>query len=115
MSTKFLITGATSGLGGSVLSTLYNHLPPHERSSLIAASSRPDAAETLQDEYPGIQFRVLDYNSTKEQMVQALTGVDRFFFVSSPEFDSEKRERQHENVVKVAREAGVGYVCYYNI
>ncbi|KAI1911277.1 hypothetical protein LOZ61_003941 [Ophidiomyces ophidiicola] len=108
----FLVSGASSGLGGAVLATLFKHVP--DPAHLAAASSRPEAAEGLQREYPGTQFRVLDYNDA-EQMVPALTGVEKFFFVSSPEIDTLKRERQHENAVAAAKRAGVGHVYYASL
>ncbi|EER29819.1 hypothetical protein D8B26_007060 [Coccidioides posadasii str. Silveira] len=111
---KFLITGATSGLGGSVLSTLYKHISPSDRSCIAAASSRQEASGKLQSDYPGIQFRTLDFDD-KTQMVQALNGVERFFFVSSPEPDSPKREKQHANAVEAAKEARVNYVYYASL
>ncbi|EEP81207.1 predicted protein [Uncinocarpus reesii 1704] len=111
---KFLITGATSGLGGSVLATLYEHVSAGSKACIAAASSRADAADSLQNDYPGIQFRHLDFGN-REQMVKSLHGVERLFFVSSPEIESVKREKQHANVVKAAREAGVHYVYYASL
>lgn len=105
---KFLVTGATSGLGGSILDTLYKTVS--DPSSIAAASSRASAAEKLQSQYPGIQFRKVDYDDVDGTLVNALTGVERFFFVSSPEFDTAKRERQHSNVINSAKAAGVGHV-----
>lgn len=105
---KFLVTGATSGLGASTLATLYRTVS--DPSTIAAASSRASTAQKLQSQYPGIQFRMVDYNDGDGTLVSALSGVERFFFVSSPEFDTVKREKQHSNVINAARTAGVGHV-----
>lgn len=109
MSPKFLITGATSGLGASVLHTLYHQ--SSDKSSIAAASSRPEFASVLQERYPGIEFRRVEYGD-REGLVDAFRDVEMLFFVSSPEVDSAKREVQHANVVDAAKEAGVGRVCF---
>ncbi|KAM5450196.1 hypothetical protein MaudCBS49596_004571 [Microsporum audouinii] len=109
---KYLVTGASSGLGGSVLATLYKNIS--DPSQLAAASSRPQTGLELQNAYPGIQFRCLDYNDPKS-LVDALQGIERFFFVSSPEVNTEKRNRQHEQVVKASVEAKVGHVYYSSL
>lgn len=106
---KYLVTGASSGLGGSVLATLYRNVS--DPSQIAAASSRLETGQKLQQDYPGIQFRRLDYNDPKS-LVESLAGVERFFFVSSPEVNTEKRNKQHERVVKACVEAKVGHVCY---
>ena len=112
MSIQFLVTGATSGLGGAVLATLYTSVS--DKSVIAAASSRADAAQKLQRDYPGIQFRRVDYDDP-EELNEAFAGVERLFFVSSPTFDSDLRERQHENVVFAAKKAGVGHVYYSSL
>ncbi|KAL1956134.1 hypothetical protein VTO42DRAFT_7569 [Malbranchea cinnamomea] len=109
---KFLVTGASGGLGGSVLDTLYKNVS--DPSTIAAASSRPEASAKLQQAYPGIQFRVVDYDDATS-LVHAFQGVERLFFVSSPEPNSDKREVQHENVVRAAKEAGVGRVYYSSL
>lgn len=109
---KYLVTGASSGLGGSVLATLYKNIS--DPSQIAAASSRLETGQRLQQDYPGIQFRRLDYNDPKS-LVESLAGVERFFFVSSPEVNTEKRNKQHERVVKASVEAKVGHVCHLQL
>ncbi|EGE01456.1 hypothetical protein TEQG_00506 [Trichophyton equinum CBS 127.97] len=109
---KYLVTGASSGLGGSVLATLYRNVS--DPSQIAAASSRLETGQKLQQDYPGIQFRRLDYNDPKS-LVESLAGVERFFFVSSPEVNTEKRNKQHERVVKACVEAKVGHVYYSSL
>ncbi|KAK2798842.1 hypothetical protein FQN50_008703 [Emmonsiellopsis sp. PD_5] len=112
MAPKFLITGATSGLGASVLATLYNAVS--NKADLIAASSRPEAAAKLQQNYPGTQFRVFNYDDA-QSLAKALDGVDRLFFVSTPVVDVERRARQHLNVIEAAKAARVGHVYYSSL
>ncbi|KAK2867902.1 hypothetical protein FQN49_003357 [Arthroderma sp. PD_2] len=109
---KYLVTGASSGLGGSVLATLYKNVS--DPSQVAAASSRAETGLKLQQAYPGIQFRKLDYNDPSS-LVEALQGVERLFFVSSPEVNTEIRNKQHERVVAAAVEAGVGHVYYSSL
>lgn len=48
-------------------------------------------------------------------MKTAFEGVEKVFFVSSPEADGTKREVQHGNVVRAAVQAGVGMVRPYRM
>ena len=109
---QFLITGSTSGLGASILNTLYTSPFIPNKSVIAAASSRPGSGAKLQEKYPGIQFRVVDYDDA-ETLVSAFEGVEKLFFVSSPERDGGRREVQHGNVVRAAGEAGVGRVGFF--
>lgn len=106
MSPIYLITGATGGLGSGVLHHLVttNNAP---RSDIIASSSRKEAA--AQFEQIGVPFRHVDYNDL-ESLHAAFAGVDKLFFVSSNTYDNEARSKQHQNVIKAARETGVGHV-----
>ncbi|PGG97121.1 hypothetical protein AJ80_09741 [Polytolypa hystricis UAMH7299] len=115
---KFLVTGSTSGLGASVLDTLYKKSlspsAPFSPSDIAASSSRPEAAAKLQESYPGTQFRVVDYND-RETLTRAFAGVEKLLFVSSPEIDVPKRQIQHANVVDEAVKAAVGHVYYTSL
>jgi uncharacterized protein YbjT (DUF2867 family) len=95
---QFLVTGATGGLGASIMSTLLARVP----ASTVAVAE-------LQQRYPGTQFRLVDYNDLIS-LEAAFHGVQKLFFVSSPEFNVSKRGQQHSNVVTAAKKAGVGYV-----
>ncbi|KAK2779181.1 hypothetical protein FQN53_001504 [Emmonsiellopsis sp. PD_33] len=112
MAPKFLITGATSGLGASVLATLYKTVS--NPADIIAASSRTEAAAKLQQDYPGTEFRVFDYDDA-QALVKALEGVDRLFFVSTPVVGVDRRARQHLNVIEAAKQAQVGHVYYSSL
>jgi uncharacterized protein YbjT (DUF2867 family) len=104
MSVQYLVTGATSGLGGSVLRTLLAYAG---NSNVVASSSRASAEPQFTEK--GIQFRQADYDDS-EMLKKAFKGVEKLFFVSSPEHDNEKRSMQHKNVINAAKEIGVGHV-----
>jgi uncharacterized protein YbjT (DUF2867 family) len=104
MALKYLITGATGGLGSQVLKTLLSQVPG---SDVAAASSRATAAADFENR--GIQFRHVDYDDL-ETLRKAFKDVDNLFFVSSNTFDIPKRTKQHRNVIEAAREMGVGHV-----
>jgi uncharacterized protein YbjT (DUF2867 family) len=106
---QYLITGATGGLGGIILSHLLAKLPS---SGVIASSSRPGAESQFTSK--GILFRHADYDSP-ETLLKAFRGVDKLFFVSSNTYDNEKRTIQHRNVVEAAKAAGVGHVYYSSL
>ena len=104
MTLKYLITGSTGGLGSDVL-TYFTANVPH--SDFAASSSRKEAASQFESQ--GLQFRHADYDDY-DSLVKAFAEVEKLFFVSSNTFVNEKREKQHGNVVRAAKEVGVGHV-----
>ena len=104
MSVQYFVTGATSGLGGSVLKTLLAHV---DSSTVVASSSNAEVESQFTEK--GIQFRQANYDDS-ESLKKAFRGVVKLFFVSSPERNNEKRSKQHENVINAAKEASVGHV-----
>lgn len=105
MTLKYLVTGATGGLGSSVLSHLAANVPSSE---YAAASSRETSRKQFEDR--GIAFRTVDYDDPKS-MEAAFEGVENLFFVSSPTFDVPKREKQHQNFIDAAKKQNVKHVC----
>ena len=105
MTLKFLITGATGGLGGGVLQQISKHVP---KSDYAASSSRPEVAE--QFESSGIQFRHADYED-RVSLEKAFAGVEKLLFVSANTYDTEARNQQHRNVIEAAKSVRVGHVC----
>ncbi len=103
---QFLITGATGGLGSAIITTLLEHVPA---ASIAASSSNPAAAESLQQKFPGTQFRLVNYDDVSS-LDEAFKGVEKLFFVSSNTFDIQKRNGQHSRVIDAAKRAGVGHV-----
>ena len=104
MTLKYLITGATGGLGGGVLKQVSKHVPKTE---YAASSSRPEIAD--QFESSGIQFRHADYQD-RDSLEKAFVGVEKLLFVSANTYDNEARNQQHRNVIEAAKSAGVGHV-----
>ena len=102
---KILVTGVTGGLGRSVLDTLLQHVP----ASMLAASSS-NRAKAILTEDKGVEFRWADFNSSNS-LHEAFKGIEKLFFVSSPEVNPEKRTKQHSNVVEAAKAAGIKHVC----
>jgi uncharacterized protein YbjT (DUF2867 family) len=105
MTLKYLITGATGGLGSQVLTYLSQHLPSSE---FAAASS--NEANRSQFEEAGIAFRVANFDDPAT-LDAAFADVDNLYFVSTNTFDNARRKVQHRNVVEAAKRAGVKHVC----
>ncbi|MCJ1393766.1 hypothetical protein MMC18_006642 [Xylographa bjoerkii] len=95
---QILITGATGGLGASVLSHLHVLLPP--ASTIIASSSRLSTGPSFTAR--GIPFRHADY-SDPATLRDALT---------SNTFDNALRTTQHRHVIEAAKAAGIRHVFY---
>ena len=106
MPLKYLITGATGGLGSGVLQQISKRTP---KSDYAASSSRPEAAE--QFEGLGIQFRHADYQD-RASLEKSFASVEKLLFVSANTYDNDARNQQHRNVIETAKSAGVGHVCH---
>jgi uncharacterized protein YbjT (DUF2867 family) len=105
MTLKYLITGATGGLGSQVLSYLIANVPSSE---YAAASSSEANRKRFEDQ--GIAFRVVNYEDPKG-LETAFEDVENLLFVSTNTFDVAKRERQHRNFVDAAKKMNVKHVC----
>ncbi|KAJ5491964.1 hypothetical protein N7453_010061 [Penicillium expansum] len=106
MTLKYLITGATGGLGAGVLSYLAANVPASE---YAAASSREENRKQFEDR--GIAFRVASYDDP-ETLEAAFQDVENLFFVSTNTFDIEKRRKQHENFVVAAKKMNVKHASH---
>lgn len=109
MTLKYLITGATGGLGGGVLQQISKHVP---KLDYAASSSRPEAATQFGSS--GIQFRHVDYRN-QASLEKAFAGVEKLLFVSANTYDNEARNQQHRNVIEAASRAAVGHVYYTSL
>jgi uncharacterized protein YbjT (DUF2867 family) len=111
MSRSLLLTGVTGGLGAKILDDL---LHKYElRPADIVATSRSENNRS-RFESQGLQFRVADYNRP-ETLTTAFQNVGDLLFMSSSERDSSKRNVEHGNVIKAAKEAGVKKVWYVSL
>ncbi|KAF2453188.1 hypothetical protein BDY21DRAFT_142601 [Lineolata rhizophorae] len=109
---KYLVTGATGGLGRSVTHHLLSLIPP---SSLYITSSSPTPPPSLAPFLSaGANFRSANFNSL-ESMRSAFADINKVFIVSVNSWDSEMRMRMHFNAVQAAKEAGVEQVWYSSL
>lgn len=100
-----LITGATGHFGAATIDFLLKKGTPAKE---IAALVR-DEAKAGDLKAKGITILTGDYNNY-DSLVKAFTGIDKLLFVSGN--DVVNRGPQQDNVVKAAKEAGVGQVVY---
>ncbi|PLK44377.1 SDR family oxidoreductase [Emticicia sp. TH156] len=100
-----LVTGATGQFGATTIDFLLKKGTPANE---IAALVR-DEAKAGDLKAKGVRIVTGDYDNYGS-LVEAFKGVDKLLFVSGS--DVVNRIKQHENVVKAAKEAGVGHVVY---
>ncbi len=103
---RLFVTGATGQLGRLVIEELAKRVPT---SSIVAGVRQPDHEIAQQFAAQGIEIRVADY-SRPDTLSSALMGVDRVLMISSTA--GRDRVAQHQNVIDVAKSAGVGLVAY---
>lgn len=101
MALKYLITGATGGLGKQVLRYFVENVP---LSDFAAASSKPSNKSMFENR--GIAFRHVDYNDS-ESLDAGLRDVENLLFISS---NGSSRIKQHERLIEAAKKAGVEHV-----
>jgi uncharacterized protein YbjT (DUF2867 family) len=101
MTLKYLITGATGGLGKEVLNYFIANVA---RSEFAAASSNAANQATFEDR--GIAFRHVNYDDPRS-LETGLRDVENLLFVSS---SGMRRSEQHARVIEAAKKAGVEHV-----
>lgn len=99
-----LITGATGHLGKATIEFLLKKIPADKIAALARDENKAAALKAK-----GIDVRIGDY-SNYSLLVNAFKGIDKLFFVSGN--DVAIRQKQHETVVKAAKEAGVKHIIY---
>lgn len=99
-----LITGATGHLGKATIEFLLKKIPADKIAALARDENKAAALKAK-----GIDVRIGDY-SNYSSLVNAFKGIDKLFFVSGN--DVAIRQKQHETVVKAAKEAGVKHIIY---
>ncbi|WP_314000872.1 SDR family oxidoreductase [uncultured Paenibacillus sp.] len=100
------VTGATGELGSLVITHLLKQM---SASRITAIVRNVEKASSLAER--GIEVRYGDY-SDPASLAKAFAGASRLLFVSSSDSDDTNRIVQHANVVKAAKEAGVGHIAY---
>jgi NAD(P)H dehydrogenase (quinone) len=105
---KILITGATGYYGKATVDFLLKEgVVPNKISVLVRNENK---ATDLREK--GVNIIVADYNDYAS-LVNAFKGIDKLLFVSGN--DLVNRNRQHENVVKAAKEADVKTIIYTSL
>jgi NAD(P)H dehydrogenase (quinone) len=100
-----LITGATGNLGSKTIDHLINKgVEPSEISAFVRNEEKANDLKAK-----GVNLVIGDY-SDYNSMVTGFKGVDKLLFVSGNEMD--KRDKQHEDLINAAKEAGVGHIFY---
>nr|XP_036582558.1 nmrA-like family protein [Colletotrichum truncatum]KAF6791262.1 nmrA-like family protein [Colletotrichum truncatum] len=106
MAIKYLITGATGGLGKHVLRYFVENVPLSE---FAAASSKSSNKSMFEDR--GIAFRHINYDDSKS-LDTGLHGVENLLFISSV---GSARIEQHSRLIDAAKKAGVKHVWYTSL
>ena len=98
------VTGATGHLGRLVVASLKTRVPAD---IIVALMRSPAKAADL-----GVEVREADYDRP-ETLDRALAGVDTLLLISASEIG--KRARQHRNVIRAAKQAGVKWIVYTSL
>lgn len=102
----YAVTGVGGYIGAAVVEALLQDGVP---AAQVRVTSR--SPQTLQRwQARGVQVHQADFND-RAALVQAFTGVQHLFMVSTMEVGPE-RQRQHRNAVEAAKEAGVAHIVY---
>lgn len=104
--TTYGVTGSTGHFGQNAIKELAKLVPA---GNIIALARNTQKAEQIVPE--GVEVRSGDYTDEK-QLEESLKEIDRLLFISSQPGGPVARLTQHENIVKAAKNAGVGYVAY---
>lgn len=103
---KTLITGATGELGSAVAEFLSTKI---DKSNIAVLVRDVHSEKAEQYKQQGLDIRIGDYDN-KDSLLNAFSGIEQLYFISGN--DVMARLKQHENVVKAAKEAGVKHILY---
>ena len=103
---KTLITGATGGLGSTVVDFLKakNKI---ENLVVLVRNTESDLAKQYKKE--GIELRIADYDNV-DALENAFKNIEVLYFVSGSDINN--RLPQHKNVVATAKKMGVKHILY---
>jgi NAD(P)H dehydrogenase (quinone) len=100
-----LVTGATGNFGKSTIDFLLKK--GISSTNIVALVRDEEKAKDLKSK--GVIIQVADYDNYNKLFI-AFTGIEKLLLVSGS--DIINRAKQHENVVKAAKEAGVKHILY---
>jgi NAD(P)H dehydrogenase (quinone) len=101
---RYLVTGATGGLGSQVIDFLLPRVPAQE---IVALTRDRNKCEHLAEK--GVEVREGDYLN-QPSLELAFKGVDKLLLISALAFTD--AVTQHTNVIEAAKRAGVSHVLY---
>ena len=107
---RYIVTGCDGQLGGRVAKNMFKEVPGEQLIFTCPDLNRIDPERRKLWEEAGVSLRQANYDD-KEGMVEAFSGGDRIYFVSSI-INGPKRVQQHKNVIDACKEAGVKHVTY---
>ncbi|KAI0629635.1 hypothetical protein C8Q77DRAFT_1141480 [Trametes polyzona] len=108
--TKYVITGATGGLGSQVFKHLLKLVPA---SDIVVSLYNPaGATPAIQDS--GVEVRRGDYGDPAS-LDRAFAGADKLLLVSYPSIAHGLRVAHHRAAIDAARRAGVRHVYYTSL
>ncbi|EJN93461.1 NmrA family NAD(P)-binding protein [Streptococcus ratti] len=107
---RYIVTGCDGQLGCRVAQNMFKEVPGEQLIFTCPDPSRIDPQKRKLWEDGGVTIRQADYDD-KEGMIQAFTGGERIYFVSSI-INGPKRVQQHKNVIDACKEAGVQHITY---
>jgi len=104
---KVGITAATGRLGNFVVRHLLKKLPANQIIAIVRNTEKAAPFASM-----GVEIRYGNYNEPVS-LEKALVGINKLLLISSSDaHDETLRWVQHGNVVKAAKAAGVGHICY---
>ncbi|MFI4975237.1 MAG: SDR family oxidoreductase [Caulobacterales bacterium] len=106
---KIVVTGATGGLGSSVVQQLLRITPALE---LGVSVRQPEAAQPLAA--LGVRVRHGDFDKPKT-LDEAFDGAERLLVISTKTVNNHARFVQHRNAIDAARRGGVRHIYYTSI
>lgn len=101
---KILITGATGQLGSATIDFLLKKMPADNLIALVR-----DESKATELKAKGITLRIGNYDNNAS-LVAVMKGVEKVLLISGN--DIANRQKQHENVINAAKEAGVKHLVY---
>ncbi|OSC97536.1 NmrA-like family protein [Trametes coccinea BRFM310] len=108
--TKYVITGATGGLGSQVFKYLLKLVPASD----VVVSLYNPAGATQAIKESGVEIRRGDYGDPAS-LDAAFAGADKLLIVSYPSIAHELRVKHHRNAIDAAKRAGVKHVYYTSL